>query len=44
VRKRQYILQEGDVCRYIAFVEKGLMRMYSIDSRGFKDSKIETTP
>jgi CRP-like cAMP-binding protein len=34
LRKKQYILQEGDVCRYIAFVEKGLMRMYSIDSRG----------
>ncbi len=24
LRKKQYLLQEGDVCRYMAFVEKGL--------------------
>ena len=26
MRKRQYLLQEGDVCRYTAFVEKGALR------------------
>jgi CRP-like cAMP-binding protein len=34
LRKRQYILQEGDVCKNIAFVEKGMLRSYSIDEKG----------
>jgi CRP-like cAMP-binding protein len=34
VRKKQYILQEGDVCKYSAFVEKGGLRSYTIDEKG----------
>jgi CRP-like cAMP-binding protein len=34
LRKRQYLLQEGDVCRYTAFVERGLLRTYIIDEKG----------
>lgn len=34
LRKRQYILQEGDVCRYVTFVEKGILRSYTIDEKG----------
>lgn len=34
LRKRQYFLQEGDVCKYQAFVEKGIMRSYTIDEKG----------
>jgi CRP-like cAMP-binding protein len=34
IRKKQYLLQEGDVCRSIAFVEKGALRAYSVDSTG----------
>ena len=34
LRKRQYLLQEGDVCRYQAFVEKGILRSYTIDDKG----------
>lgn len=34
IRKRQYLLQEGDVCKIIAFVEKGALRSYSIDDKG----------
>src|SRR6478735_5257494 len=34
LRKRQYLLQEGDVCKYQAFVEKGIMRSYTIDEKG----------
>ena len=34
LRKRQYLLQEGDVCKYTAFVEKGTLRFYNIDKRG----------
>lgn len=34
LRKKQYLLQEGDVCKYIAFVEKGLLRSYSVSDNG----------
>jgi len=34
LRKKQYLLQEGDVCKYIAFVEKGLLRSYTINDKG----------
>ncbi len=34
LRKKQYLLQEGDVCRSIAFVEKGALREYSVDEKG----------
>jgi CRP-like cAMP-binding protein len=31
LRKRQYLLNAGDVCQYICFVEKGLLRSFTID-------------
>jgi CRP-like cAMP-binding protein len=34
IRKKQYLLQEGDVCKVIAFVEKGALRSYSVDGEG----------
>ena len=34
LRKKQYLLQEGDVSRYIAFVEKGTLRSYTVDEKG----------
>jgi len=34
VRKRQYLLQEGNVCPYQVFVEKGILRSYTIDEKG----------
>ncbi len=34
LRKKQYLLQEGDACKFIAFVEKGALRSYSIDDKG----------
>ncbi len=34
LRKRQYFLQEGDICRYQAFVEKGLLRSYTVNEKG----------
>jgi CRP-like cAMP-binding protein len=33
-RKRQYLLQEGEVCKYTAFMVKGAMRQYSVDDKG----------
>jgi len=34
IRKRQYFLQEGEVCKYMAFLVKGAMRQYSVDKKG----------
>jgi CRP-like cAMP-binding protein len=34
LRKKQYLLQDGDVCKYTAFVEKGLLRTFTIDNKG----------
>jgi len=34
LRRRQYLLQEGDVWRYNAFVQKGLLRTYRVDDKG----------
>lgn len=34
LRKRQYLLQEGDVCRYTTFVEKGMLRTFTVDEKG----------
>jgi CRP/FNR family transcriptional regulator, anaerobic regulatory protein len=33
-RKRQYLLQEGDLCAHIYFVVKGCLRLYKIDDKG----------
>src|ERR1700733_991883 len=33
-RKRQYFLQEGESCKYTAFVVKGAMRQYRVDDEG----------
>ena len=32
--KRQYVLQEGDVCTQFYFVVRGCLRMYKIDDKG----------
>jgi CRP-like cAMP-binding protein len=34
LRKRQYLLQEGDVCKCVAFVEKGGLRLYRVNEDG----------
>ena len=34
VRRRQYILQEGDICKHYTFVNKGCLRLYSVDENG----------
>jgi CRP-like cAMP-binding protein len=36
LRKKQYLLQEGDVCKYMAFVEKGALRSYNVDEKGYE--------
>jgi CRP-like cAMP-binding protein len=34
LRKGQYFLQEGEVCKYLGFIVSGAMRQYSVDDKG----------
>ena len=34
LRKRQYLLQEGDVCKVVAFIQQGAMRLYRVGDDG----------
>ena len=34
IRRRQFILQEGDICRLNTFVVEGCFKMYMVDSTG----------
>jgi CRP-like cAMP-binding protein len=34
LRKRQFFLEEGEICRSFAFIVKGAMRQYYIDEKG----------
>ena len=33
IRKRQYLLQEGEICKSVAFVNKGILRSYLVDEK-----------
>ncbi|MEO7045165.1 MAG: Crp/Fnr family transcriptional regulator, partial [Ferruginibacter sp.] len=33
LRKRQYLLQEGEICKSVAFVSKGILRSYLVDEK-----------
>lgn len=34
VRRRQFILQEGEVCKHYTFVVEGCLKMYKVDAKG----------
>ncbi|MFE3871854.1 Crp/Fnr family transcriptional regulator [Flavobacterium sp. ZS1P70] len=34
LRKKQVLLQEGDICIYNTFIEKGLLRSFTMDEKG----------
>jgi CRP-like cAMP-binding protein len=34
IRRRQFILQEGDVCKHNTYVVEGCFRMYTVDDKG----------
>jgi CRP-like cAMP-binding protein len=36
VRKRQYMLNEGEVCKYNLFVAKGLLRSFGVEENGYE--------
>ena len=33
LRKRQYLLQEGEICKYVAFVSTGMLRSYLVNQK-----------
>lgn len=33
LRKRQYLLQEGEICKSVAFVSQGMLRSYTVDEK-----------
>ncbi len=35
-RKNQYLLQEGEVCKYSTFIVKGAVRQYTVDQKGIE--------
>ncbi|MBC7486121.1 MAG: Crp/Fnr family transcriptional regulator [Cytophagaceae bacterium] len=34
IKRKQFILQEGDVCKHYTFVVEGCFRMYKVDKKG----------
>jgi len=36
LKKKQFLLQEGEICRYSAFVTSGCLRGYTVDTNGFE--------
>ncbi|MFV5697697.1 Crp/Fnr family transcriptional regulator [Flavobacterium sp. ZT3R17] len=36
IRKKSFLLREGEVCKFEGFVTKGLFRVYHIDQNGFE--------
>ena len=34
MKKKQFLLHEGAVCKYMTFIVKGALRLYSIDEKG----------
>ncbi len=43
IKKGEFLLKAGEICQSTVFVEKGLLRMYSIDENG-KDHIIQFAP
>jgi CRP-like cAMP-binding protein len=36
LKRRHFFLQEGDLCKYFAFIVKGAMRQYLVDEKGIE--------
>ena len=34
IKRRQFILQEGDICKHYSFVNEGCFKMYKVDANG----------
>ena len=36
LRKRQFLVQADEECKYLAFVDRGILRSYTVDSKGIE--------
>ena len=36
LRKKQFLLQQGELCRYLSFVSKGILKSYILDEKGLQ--------
>lgn len=42
IKRKQYILQEGDICKYFTYVLEGCFKMYGIDNSGAEHNLVFT--
>ncbi|MDX1940032.1 MAG: Crp/Fnr family transcriptional regulator [Saprospiraceae bacterium] len=40
IKRKQYILQEGDICRYFTYVVGGCFKMYGVDNSGVEHNLV----
>lgn len=40
IKRKQYILQEGDICKYFTYVVKGCFKMYGVDHSGAQHNMV----
>lgn len=40
VKRKQYILQEGDTCKYFTYIVEGCFKMYGVDDSGIEHNLI----
>lgn len=40
IKRKQYILQEGDICKYFTYVAEGCFKMYGVDNSGAEHNLI----
>ena len=38
IQRRQFILQQGDICKHYTFVVKGCFKMYKVDDSGHQNN------
>ena len=41
LRKKRFLYGEGDICKYTVFVEKGLLRSFTVDDKGGEHILVE---
>lgn len=42
IKRKQYILQEGDICKYFTYVVEGCFKMYGVDNSGAEHNLVFT--
>ena len=43
IKRRQFLLQEGDVCKYFTYVQSGCFKMYGVDDKGVEHNLVFAT-